>query len=169
MTRIKFMAFSFLCVWLFVSFEAVAQQKMWVSSESAKLKSEKRSSSATIATLPYGSELKVRMLAGRWYKVSTASGKNGWIYRGRVSDTPPEAEDEDGGFLDDLPGTSIHADSSDTSRSIRGLSPEAAAYANSSKTPQKYRQALDQVMAVKTDKKEVEAFLKTGKIGEYAQ
>ncbi len=171
MNKFKLFACSALCILVFTFSHALAQEKMWVSSDTAKLKAGKTSSSETIATLPFGKELHVIAHEKRWYKVFTSSGETGWIYRGKVSNTEPEKDEDDGedSFFDDLPGTSIQADASDSSRSIRGLSPEANEYANSTKTPEKYKRALDNTMAITTDKKEVEVFLKKGKIGEYAQ
>jgi hypothetical protein len=171
MNKFKLLACSVLCMLVFTFSQAFAQEKMWVSSDDAKLKADKTSSSATIATLPFGKELNVISLEKRWYRVFTSSGETGWIYRGKVSNTEPEKDEDDGeeSFFDDLPGTSIQADASDSSRSIRGLSPEASEYAKSTKTPEKYKRALDNAMAITTEKREVELFLKKGKIGEYAQ
>ena len=151
-------------------FPALAQEKVWVASQGATLKADKTASSETVEQLPLGAELKVMSIDSKWYKVSALSGKTGWVYRGKVSTTPPVSDKKGGGgFLGNLPGTQIRADSSDTARSIRGLSPEAKEYADSTGKPQEYRKALDQVLAVKTGRSEVESFLKNGKIGEYAQ
>ncbi len=153
---------------VFVS-EAFAQGNLWVSSGGAKLKADRKASSATIAQLPVGEKLNVISSERRWYKVATASGKKGWIYRGKVSNSAPEVSPEDGDDLfGDIPGTSISAESADTSRSIRGLSPEAKEYAKSTKTPKKYQNALDKVLALKVKKNELEFFLAMGKVGEYA-
>jgi len=114
---------------LFLSGEIFAQEKLWVTSDNATLKAGQTSLSETVATLPVGTELSVVSCEDKWYRVSTDSGQNGWIYRGKVAKSPPEINEEEEDFLDALPGTSIQADSSDTSRSIRGLSPETEQYA----------------------------------------
>ena len=150
-----------------------AQKKVWVSTTSAQLKAEKTVSSATIARLPIGTELKVHALKNRWYQVSAPDGKNGWIYRGKVSSEPPKKEGGGqnplGTLIGGLTGSNIRADASDTSRSMRGLSPEAEAYANRTGTPEQYKKALDTVLSTKTGAEEIEQFLKAGKIGEYAE
>lgn len=145
-----------------------APEKLWVSSSGAKLKAERKASSETVAKLPVGTELKVISYKKKWYEVSTDSGKKGWIYRGKVSDTPPEAEEDDG-MLGELAQSGIKADAADDSRSIRGLSPEAKEYADSTGTKEQYRKALEEVLARKTAQKDVERFLKDGKIGEFAE
>jgi len=116
---------------LFISV-AVAQEKLWVSSESAKLKQEKQISSRTISTLPIGTEV------------------------------------ESGDLFAFMPGSNIQADEADTARSIRGLSRETEQYANNRGTPAAYRSALDHVLAMGVEERELEEFLMKGKIGEYA-
>jgi len=154
---------------LFVSTGVFAQDKLWVTSENATIKAGRTSLSETVARVPVGAELSVVSYENKWYRVFTDSGQNGWIYRGKVAKSPPEINKEEENFLDTLPGTSIQADSSDTSRSIRGLSPETEQYANNAGTPKKVREALDKVLASKPNNKEIETLLKEGKIGEYAQ
>jgi len=153
-----------------------ASQKMWVSSKGAKLKAQNQSSSETIASLQPGLQLNVITYEKRWYKVSTPDKKTGWVYRGRVSKARPEiAEEKDseegslGSLFGDSSGSSIQADSADSSRSIRGLSPEAEEYARQSGSPKKCRKALDSVLALKTKDKDIENFLQKGKVGEYAE
>jgi len=150
-----------------------AQKKIWVSTTGAKLKAEKSVSSATIANLPVGTQLTVHALKNRWYQVSTPNGKKGWIYRGKVSSEPPKKEGGEqnplGTLIGGLTGSNIRADASDTSRSVRGLSPEAEAYADRTGTPEQYKKALDAVLSTTTSVGEIEQFLKEGEIGEYAE
>jgi len=142
---------------------------LWVTSENAKLKSEGSASSETVSELSLGTRLTVLQSEGRWYQVRTVSGKEGWIYRGKVSDTPPAKETEDTeNLFAGLQGSTISADEAQTSRSIRGLSKETAQYARHTGTPAAYQKALDQVLAMQLSTKEVDLFLKQGRIGEYA-
>ena len=153
-----------------------ASQEMWVSSKGAKLKAQNQSSSETIADLQPGLQLNVITYEKRWYKMSMPDGKTGWVYRGRVSKEKPEVaeekgdeEDSLGSLFGDSSGSSIKADSADSSRSIRGLSPEAEEYARQSGSPKKCRKALDAVLALKIKDKDIEKFLQKGKVGEYAE
>jgi uncharacterized protein YgiM (DUF1202 family) len=152
--------------WCILSF---AGGTMWVTSENAKLKSHPKASSQTLSTLAVGVKVSVLESADRWYRIRTASGKEGWMYRGRLSDAAPAKETEDSGNLfSSMQSSSISADEAQTSRSIRGLSKETEQYAKQRKTPEVYKKALDQVLAVRITDKEVDIFLKEGKIGEYA-
>lgn len=158
---------------VFVAAGLHAADQVWVSVESASLKADRGISAADVATLSKGTALTVLDYQKRWYRVKTPDGLDGWIYRGKITKTPPEKTDGNtgsglGGLLGDLTGSSIEADTADSSRSIRGLSPEAAEYAKQTGTDAAYQKALDSVLDRKISDGEVEAFLKKGRIGEYA-
>ena len=160
----------FTAVLCFSHFSAFAGGAMWVTSENAKLKVEPGASSTTLSTVPVGAKVSVLESQDRWYRVRTSSGENGWMYRGKLSDAPPAKET---GESDNLFGSmqvgSISADEAQTSRSIRGLSKETEQYAQKRRTPEVYKKALDQVLAIHITNRELDVFLKAGKIGEYAQ
>jgi len=174
----KIIRFLLLFTFLFATIAFSADQipsSIWVSSDKAKLKMNRKSSSATIAELSKGTELSVLAYQKKWYQVNLGNGKTGWIYRGKVSKTAVEktkAAEEGGsigGLLGDLTGSSIRADNTDSSRSIRGLSPEATEYAKQKGTPKIYRGELDKVIERKVSPEEIDQFLKQGKIGEYQE
>jgi len=157
---------------LLLATTAMAEEKRWVSSEGTTLKSEASASSENVADLLVGSEVSVVEEGGRWLKVKTAAGKEGWVYAGRVSDTAPAAEVAGGDvglFGESMKSSQINTAKADSARSIRGLSPGAAQYAKDRGTPEQYKKALDVVLARKVSAKELGTFLKEGKIGEYAQ
>ncbi len=158
-------------IMLLLAVTAMAEGKRWVSSEGTTLKSEASATSENVADLNVGTELTVVESGGRWLKVRTAGGKEGWVYAGRVSETPPTAEvaGDDGLFGGSMQKSQINTAKADSARSIRGLSPEATKYAKDRGTPEVYKKALDTVLARKVSAKELKAFLKEGKIGEYAQ
>ncbi len=156
-----------------------AVKNLWISSNNAKLKAAPKSSADTVVKLPIGTKLMVEGKQKRWYKVNTEDGRSGWIYRGKVSKLKPEfrpasedsaAQDNSlGNMLAGLTGSSIQADSADSARSIRGLSPDTEEYARQTGTPLEIRQALDRVLATPATQNEVERFLQSARIGEYAE
>lgn len=157
---------------LLIAVSVMAEEKRWVSSEGTALKAEASATSENVSNLLIGAELTVVESGGRWLKVRTAAGTEGWVYAGRVSETPPASEvtGEDGGiFGDSMQKSQISTAKADSARSIRGLSPEAAQYAKDRGTPELYKKSLDVVLARKVSAKELQTFLKEGKIGEYAQ
>jgi len=162
---------------------------VWVSSMNAKLKKDRSASSKTLKKLPIHSRLTVKSFVKRWYFVETNDGEKGWIYRGKVTDIPPEnkekkPENSDNVFGDIFGGmmeSDIASDSSHSDRSIRGLSAEnryerksgiskeGKEYARMTAADQKCQKALDNLLKIKITDKEVDSFLKQGKIGEYAE
>jgi len=157
---------------LLVAITAVAEEKRWVSSEGTTLKAEASASSEDVSDVKVGTEVSVIESGGRWLKVRTTAGKEGWVYAGRVSETPPASEvagDDGGLFGASLQKSQINTAKADSARSIRGLSPEATKYAKDRGTPEMYKKSLDIVLARKVSPNELKAFLKEGKIGEYAQ
>ncbi len=119
--------------------------------------------------LPIGTELNVISIEGKWYHIETSTGTQGWIYRGKVSETPPLESADEGGGLESLFGSTIEVSSADTSRSIRGLSPEVSEYAKNSNTPVKYQKLLDRLLKLEITDNEIESLLQEGGIGEYSQ
>ena len=154
----------------------LAQETLWVSSTDAALKAEKSASSRTITRLPVGTKLNVVCFEKRWYRVFTDSGYNGWIYRGKVSEQRP-AHKGDGDFIVELTDSSIKGEEMYSARSLRGAQPSESVrvsaptkeYVRALGIPQAYQNALYQVLTLDTEADEIERFLKTGKIGEYAQ
>ncbi len=161
-------------VLLFTPANSDEPETVWVASDGAMLKEERKASSDTIAELPVGMELMVLEYKKRWYHVTTPEDLTGWIYRGKISKEPPEEEgdsgegDATGDLLSAISGSDIKSDESDTARSIRGLSPEAEAYATSAGTPRECKEALDQVLSYKSSGDDIHQLLKEEKIGEYA-
>lgn len=155
---------------IFAATAALAEEKRWVASEGATLKQEASVSSPDLAPLPVGTELSLIESGGRWLKVKTANGKEGWVYAGRVAEAPLAAEvtAEGGLFGETLQGSQIKTAKADSARSIRGLSPETTQYAKQRGTPEIFKKELDKILARKVSAKDLRAFLKEGKVGEFA-
>ncbi len=170
MKRIPLILFLFLVFLCFLIPPALARDTLWVTSEGSKLKSNNKASSRTIEIVPIGTEVTVLTSKRRWHKVRIPSGEEGWMYRGRLSEAPPQKEvaGETDDLFASLGGSKIEAQEADTGRSIRGLSSETEQYARLRGTPITYERALDRVLAMGVTEKELDTFLKQGQIGEYA-
>lgn len=156
----------------FVGISAADDEKRWVTSDGTSLKAAASMTAESVADLPVGTELTIVENAGRWLKVRSAAGKEGWVYAGRVSDTRPTAEvtgGEGSMFGDSMQKSQINTAKADSARSIRGLSPEVSQYAKQRGTPEVFKKELDRVLARSVKSVELNRFLREGKIGEYAQ
>jgi len=164
-------SFVLLLALLLMATAAMAEEKRWVSSEGTVLKSEASATSDNVADVAVGAEVTIVESGGRWLKVRTAAGKEGWVYAGRVSETAPAGEvSGDGGlFGESMQQSQINTAKADSARSIRGLSPETTQYAKDRGTPELVKKSLDGVLLRKVTPRELKAFLQVGKIGEYAQ
>ncbi|MEI6206612.1 MAG: SH3 domain-containing protein [Desulfuromonadales bacterium] len=149
---------------------ALAEEKRWVASDGTTLKQDASVSAADLEPLPVGAELSLLESGGRWLKVKSATGREGWVYAGRVADAPLTAEvsGEEGLFGGTMQQSQIQSAKADSARSIRGLSPEVTQYARQRGTPEAFRKELDKVLARTVSAKELRAFLRDGKIGEFA-
>lgn len=147
------------------------EENRWVVGAGTTLKSEAAAMSADIAPLEVGAQVLVIETLGRWLKVQTVDKERGWVFAGRLSSTPPVAEvaTSEGLFAASAQQSQIEIAQADSARSIRGLSAETENYAKERGTPQEYRKALDQILTRKVSKEEITAFMRAGKLGEYAQ
>ena len=146
-------------------------QNRWVVGSGTALKSAAAATSTDIVSLEVGAQVLVLVNAGRWLKVQTSDKKSGWVFAGRLSSTPPVAEvaASEGLFAASAQKSQIEIAQADSARSVRGLSPETESYAKERGTPLEYRKALDQILARQVSKEEVVAFMRAGKLGEFAQ
>jgi hypothetical protein len=181
MKKLKFTTACCILIMLLAPAMSLAIESMWVVSEGARLKADCVASSETVEDLPVGTEIFVRSYEKRWYLVFTAEGDNGWIYRGKVSNSLPEGldiDDEEDFFQVEYDESSIDGEQVYTARSIRGVtsvdsdgvnqvSDVAKEYGQNRKMPEKYQKALYDVITMEKNDDEIELFLTAGKIGEY--
>ncbi|KAB1440863.1 SH3 domain-containing protein [Pseudodesulfovibrio senegalensis] len=148
---------------------AWAAKYVWVASQGATLKKEPTASAQVTAQLRLHERLAVLERSGRWYRVRNNAGKSGWVYRGRITGAQPKKTTSNNTALFGDMSSDVRADRATTDRAVRGLNPQTEQYANSTRTPQEYRRALDTVLDRSITRQDVEEFLKRGKVGEYAQ
>jgi len=162
------MRFMFSLLLFFISQALIAQDFLWVSSTTAKLKAERSASSQTLTVLNSGAKLERLAYQKRWYQVKTADNVTGWIYRGKVSKTKPVALDES--LFMPMESSPLQMAAVDTSRSIRSKRQAKSDEADSEVlSKQSLQKALDQILAIHISQKKLAHFLKKGKLAEYAE
>jgi len=143
-------------------------ETLYVSAKSAQLREGKTSLDSVIANLKIGEALEVLKREDRWLQVKTTKGITGWIYDNKVSASKP-AEGESGlAFL----GLSFRGNSASAvtaSAGARGLDKASEGYANRSGITQQQRDAVDRMTTYKISDEDIQEFLKSGKLGEYAE
>ncbi len=162
------MHFMFGLLLFFISQALIAQDFLWVSSKTVKLKAERSTSSQTLTVLNAGDKLEHLAYQKRWYQVKTADNTIGWIYRGKVTKTKPVTLDESLFMpMDNFP---LQMAAVDTSRSIRSKQRAKSDEADSDVlSKQSLQKALDRILAIRISQKKLAHFLKKGKLAEYAE
>jgi uncharacterized protein YgiM (DUF1202 family) len=143
-------------------------ETLYIAAKSAQLRSGKTSLDPVVATLKLGETVEVVKREDRWLQVKTANGITGWIYDNKVSASKPASGDSELAALGrSMRGTDASAVTA--SAGARGLDKASGAYANRSGITQQQRAAVDRMTAYKISDEEVQEFLKSGKLGEYAE
>jgi len=147
---------------------AALAETLYVKKSATKLQESASASSKVVATLSQGTAVEVVNKSGNFYQVTAPGGKKGWVFKFKLSDKAAEAGGGSG-LLDALGGQQMAARESASGSSIRGLSPISEEHAKSKGISQGSIDAVKQMEAFKVSTQDVDAFMKAGKLGEYAQ
>ena len=141
-------------------------ETLYVRSEDATLRSAADAGASEVGPVARGTELTVVSRDGSWIQVQ-AGGKSGWIHKLKTAADKP---DTGGGALASLGGGSrdSYVKEAESGRAARGLSPMAEKYAQNKALSPESIAAVKRMEQVVISKKEIEGFLKEGKLGEYA-
>lgn len=142
-------------------------ETLYVSAKTAQLRAGKTSLDQVVATLKLGDMLDVVKRDNRWLQVQTSKGVKGWIYSSNVSASKPAGADNE---LAALGRSFRRTDASGTTASAgaRGLDKTSEGYANKSGITQQQRDAVDRMTAYKIPDEDIQEFMKSGRLGEYA-
>jgi len=142
---------------------------VFVQSKTAKLRSGKTSLDSVVADLKFGEPLEVLSKEGSWLEVQTVRGAKGWIFVGKTTSTKPISSEDDA--LTKLGKIFRKTEAGDVTASTgaRGLDKVSEGYANRVGITQRDRDAVDRMAAYRIPDQEVEDFLKSGGLGEYAK
>lgn len=122
--------------------------------------------SSVVETLDGGAPLEQTGQQGKFFQVTTPSGKKGWVFQFKVADEAP-AGDPGGGLLGSLGGDKMSARESASASSIRGLSPVAEEHAQKKGISKEDIEAVKAMENFKVPADEVDRFLAQRKLGEY--
>jgi hypothetical protein len=142
-------------------------ETLYVAAKSAQLRSGKTSLDPVVAGLKLGETLEVLKREDRWLQVKTGQGVTGWIYAGHVSASKPAAGDNELASM----GQSFRkteASAVTASAGARGLDKASEGYAIRSGITQQDRDAVDRMSAYRIPDEDIQSFLKSGRLGEYA-
>lgn len=138
-------------------------ETMYVKSPTAELKNSTAANAQVLAQLSRGAACNVVSKQGNWVQVQV-SGKTGWVYKFKLSISKPSGGDT---LLAGLGGGGAGAREGSTAASIRGLSPTSERYAGRANIGPQHVEMVKHMESVKISPNEVQAFLRTGRLGEY--
>lgn len=146
-------------------------ETMYVKSAETKAMKAESAQSDVVQVLDEGTAVEVTEKSSKFFKVALPGGKEGWIFKFKLSsDAPAGGAGGGDGMLDSLGGKQkIAARESGSGSSIRGLSPVSEKHALSKGISAKNIQSVKQMETFKVSREELEKFLREGKLGEYAQ
>ena len=144
-------------------------ETVFVQGKTAKLRSGKTSLDTIVADLKYGEALEVLRKDGNWLEVQTESGIKGWLFANKITTTKPAGGSDD--TLAKLGKSLRRSEASDVTASAgaRGLDKVAEGYAKNAGITKQHRDTVDRMAAYQIPDQEVEDFLKSGGLGEYAK
>ncbi len=148
--------------------DAAFGETVYVAAKSAQLRSGKTSLDPVVASLKLGETLEVVTREDHWLQVQTSLGFKGWIYYNNVSASKPAGGDSGLAAM----GRSFRGtDASNVTASAgaRGLDKASEDYAKRSGITQQQRDAVDRMTTYKIPDEAIQEFLKSGRLGEYAE
>jgi|GEM_PF-265021 len=159
---VTFLLFSIMCL------PSYSWAGTWYAKQDGvKVTAEKSSTSALVETLNLGDAVTVLNEEGRVAKVKTTKGKNGWVFKFRLSEEKPSSGGGSG--LSGLVGrNTIAARESRAGGSIRGLKESTDQYAKDKQISQKHRDAVDRMEAFSLATNDLMEFKKSGHLGEFS-
>jgi uncharacterized protein YgiM (DUF1202 family) len=146
-------------------------ETLYVKKTGTKLQAEDSAKSDVLAKLEKGTPVTVVKKLKRFYQVSEPGGKTGWVFKFKLTSKAPEAS---GGGADELLGAlggkqKIAARESSSGSSIRGLTPVSENHAKKRGISAVDIQSVRQMETYRISEKEMDQFLKEGRLGEYGQ
>ena len=139
----------------------------YAKQDGVKVTADKSPTSELITTLDLGDAVTILNEDGRLAKVKTTKGKNGWVFKFRLSANKPSSA---GGLdLSGLTGrNTLAARESRAGGSIRGLKESTEQYAKTKKISQEHRNAVDRMEAFSLATDDLMKFKKSGHLGEFS-
>ncbi len=143
-------------------------ETLYVQASSASIRSGKTSLSKIVASVQFAEALESIQQEGNWYQVRTHKGHVGWIYTNKVTSTKPSTPDSR--FASIGRGFRKTESSSATATAgVRGLDEFSSGYAKRKGISRRHRVAVNQMTHYRLSDRDVEMFLKSGRLGEYAE
>ena len=168
-TSLVFAAFLLQTVGALWSPPPLAAETLYVKTNGTKLRAEGSARAKVVTRLRIGTPVTVLTKTKRFYKVSLAGGRQGWIFKFKLTAKAPGAKKGGSRFAEVLGGRQqFSARESASGSSIRGLGPATRTYARNKGISAQSVQAVENMENYRVDLDDVDSFLQEGRLGAYA-
>lgn len=155
---------------VFAMTRPVSAETLYAKTDDTKVMEQESARSKVVASLSAGAPVEVIVKGKQFYKVGLSNGKQGWIFKFKLSQEAPAKGSGGSGFGEVLGGRQVMAArESSSGSSIRGLSPASQTYAKNKGLSPVAVQAVSDMENYRLPPKDLDAFMKEGQLGEYAQ
>ncbi|MFQ5673974.1 MAG: SH3 domain-containing protein [Nitrospinales bacterium] len=147
----------------------LAAETLYVKTNGTKLRAEDSARSKVVTRLRIGTPVRVLKKTRRFYQVSLSGGRQGWIFKFKLTPKAPGAKKGGNRFAEVLGGRQkFSARESASGSSIRGLGPATRTYARNKGISPQSVQAVENMENYRVDLDDVDLFLQEGQLGAYA-
>ncbi len=141
-------------------------QTMYINKDGVKVTEEQSPMSRVVETLRTGDQVRVVEKGVRHYKIRTASGKTGWVFKFKLSDKEVGGG---GDALSSLTGeTRVAAREARTGGSIRGLKETSDRYAETKQFDPANKDAVQRMEDRTISREDLLKFHREGSVGEFS-
>ncbi len=144
---------------------SVFAETLYAKKAGTKIYKEASARSGVVEVVGAGAEIETSGTQGKFIKVTTPSGKNGFVFKFKLAESTPE----NGGDLASLKGEKMAVRESTSSSSIRGLSAVSEKHAEKKGISKADIQAVKDMENYSVSANEVDRFLSNRKLGEYQE
>lgn len=149
-----------------MSLATAASAKTMYARTRTKVRDGTRLSSQVIGELAQGDAVQTQGMVGKYYKV-LFGGNVGYVYHNKLTEDKPE--DIAVALARDPATRALKLAELETGGAMRGLSKTGMKYADKAHIPQWARNSVDQMRARAISAEHLEAFARSGRLGEYAE
>jgi hypothetical protein len=145
-------------------------ETLYTKTDDTKVLASESSDAKVVKTLPQNTPVDVLQKSAKFFKVAIPGGGEGWIFKFKLGPAPADEGSSGGDLLGGLGGKQkFAANESASGASIRGLSPVAERHAQQKGISPGVVEAVKNMEQYRIDPKELDAFLREGRLGEYSQ
>jgi len=148
----------------------VHAETFYAKKKGVKVTGKKSPLSRVVATLQKGDAVELLKKGGRHYRVRLKNGREGWVFKFKLSKKKPAVQRGSGDILAGLTGeSSVTVKEARSAGSIRGLKKVSKNYASLKRIDKVHVESVERMEKYKIDQNQLTKFKRSGRLGEFYQ